>query len=321
MKLLTLILAAILQIIPAGQAWLRQIQPRDSILIADQVEYGFQLDSVPAGTTLALPDLRDASNDTLTLVRSWQLDTLSTLRVRQPGRKDRAELYNIRGSIVLAPFEEGTYHLPPIPVLRNGKDTLLFEALQMEVKTMPVDTATFQIHDIKGQLNYPLTFRELLPWLGALFGLAGLVMILVYLVKRRRRKVSGEAKPKDPAYIIALRELDKWRGDRFWAPDKQKAFYSGITDALKNYMEDRFGIDAPEMTTAELFAALGQAEDLPEELREETRAVFECADFVKFAKHVASEEENARALPTAVRFVTSTYQTVLEEEQKGDHEL
>ena len=321
MKLLTLILAAILQIIPAGQAWLRQIQPRDSILIADQVEYGFQLDSVPAGTTLALPDLRDASNDTLTLVRSWQLDTLSTLRVRQPGRKDRAELYNIRGSIVLAPFEEGTYHLPPIPVLRNGKDTLLFEALQMEVKTMPVDTATFQIHDIKGQLNYPLTFRELLPWLGALFGLAGLVMILVYLVKRRRRKVSGEAKPKDPAYIIALRELDKWRGDRFWAPDKQKAFYSGITDALKNYMEDRFGIDAPEMTTAELFAALGQAEDLPEELREETRAVFECADFVKFAKHVASEEENARALPTAVRFVTSTYQTVLEEEQKNEHEL
>ena len=321
MKLLTLILAAILQIIPAGQAWLRQLQPRDSILIADQVEYGFQLDSVPAGTTLALPDLRDASNDTLTLVRSWQLDTLSTLRVRQPGRKDRAELYNIRGSIVLAPFEEGTYHLPPIPVLRNGKDTLLFEALQMEVKTMPVDTATFQIHDIKGQLNYPLTFRELLPWLGALFGLAGLVMILVYLVKRRRRKLSGEAKPKDPAYIIALRELDKWRGDRFWAPDKQKAFYSGITDALKNYMEDRFGIDAPEMTTAELFAALKQAEDLPEDLREETRAVFECADFVKFAKHVASEEENARALPTAVRFVTSTYQTVLEEEQKGDHEL
>ena len=321
MKLLTLRLAAILQIIPAGQAWLRQLQPRDSILIADQVEYGFQLDSVPAGTTLALPDLREASNDTLTLVRSWQLDTLSTLRVRQPGRKDRAELYNIRGSIVRAPFEEGTYHLPPIPVLRNGKDTLLFEALKMEVKTMPVDTATFEIHDIKGQLRYPLTFKELLPWIGGALLLAGLVVLLVWLIRRRRAQAGGEIVKKDPAYIVALRELDKWRGDKVWAPDKQKAFYSGITDALKNYIEDRFGIDAPEMTTAELFAALKQAEDLPEELREETRAVFECADFVKFAKHIASEEENARALPTAVRFVTSTYQTVLEEEQKGDHEL
>lgn len=321
MKLLMLILAAVLQVVPAGKAWLRQLQPRDSILIADQIEYGFQLDSVPAGTTLALPDLRETSNDTLTLVRSWQLDTLATLRVRQPGRKDRAELHNIRGSIVLAPFEEGTYHLPPIPVLRNGKDTLLFEALQMEVKTMPVDTATFEIHDIKGQLRYPLTFREMLPWIGGALLLAGLAVLLSWLIRRRRAQGGGEAAKKDPAYIVALRELDKWRGDRFWAPDKQKAFYSGITDALKNYIEDRFGIDAPEMTTAELFAALKQAEDLPEELREETRGVFECADFVKFAKHVASEEENARALPTAVRFVTSTYQTVLEEEQKGEHEL
>ena len=321
MKLLTLILAATLQVVPAGQAWLRQLQPRDSILIADQIEYGFQLDSVPAGTTLALPDFRDASNDTLTLVRSWQLDTLATLRVRQPGRKDRAELYTIRGSIVLAPFEEGTYHLPPIPVLRNGKDTLLFEALQMDVKTMPVDTATFQIHDIKGQLRYPLTFKELLPWIGGALLLAGLVVLLVWLIRRRKAQAGGQTFRKDPAYIVALRELDKWRSDKFWAPDKQKAFYSGITDALKNYIEDRFGIDAPEMTTAELFAALRQAEDLPEDLREETRAVFECADFVKFAKHIASEEENARALPTAVRFVTSTYQTVLEEEQQGDHEL
>ena len=321
MKLLMLILAAMLQVVPAGKAWLRQLQPRDSILIADQIEYGFQLDSVPAGTTLALPDLREASNDTLTLVRSWQLDTLATLRVRQPGRKDRAELHNIRGSIVLAPFEEGTYHLPPIPVLRNGKDTLLFEALQMEVKTMPVDTATFEIHDIKGQLRYPLTFREMLPWIGGVLLLASLAVLLAWLIRRRRAQGGGEAAKKDPAYIVALRELDKWRGDRFWAPDKQKAFYSGITDALKNYIEDRFGIDAPEMTTAELFAALKQAEDLPEELREETRGVFECADFVKVAKHVASEEENARALPTAVRFVTSTYQTVLEEEQKGEHEL
>ena len=49
--------------------------------------------------------------------------------------------------------------------------------------------------------------------------------------------------------------------------------------------------------------------------------MFECADFVKFAKHVASPEDNARALPTAVRFVTSTYQTALEEEPKEEHEL
>ena len=157
----------------------------------------------------------------------------------------------------------------------------------------------------------------MLPWIAAVWLLAVIVILIVCLVQLRARRERGEtAVSRDPAYIVALRELDKWRGDKFWAPDKQKAYYSGITDTLKTYIEDRFGIDAPEMTTAELFDALRKAEDLPEDLREQTREVFECADFVKFAKHVASDEENARALPAAVRFVTSTYQTVLEEEQQ-----
>ena len=320
MKGLMLILAVLLDVVPAGKAVLRQLQPRDSILIADQLEYGFQLDSVPDGTGLALPDFSKASNDTLVLVRGWQLDTLAT---RQARRRDPL-LHSIRGSIVVAPFEEGTYRLPDIPVLRrmpDGQvDTLLFEALEMEVRMMPVDTATFVIHDIKGQMGYPLTFKELLPWIGGVLLLAALVALAVWLV-RRRRAAAEERKPRDPAYIVALRELDKWRGDKFWAPDKQKMFYSGITDTLKTYIEDRFGIDAPEMTTAELFAAIKEAEDLPEDLREQTRELFECADFVKFAKHIASEEDNARALPTAVRFVTSTYQTALEEEPKESDEL
>ena len=319
MKLLTLILATLLDFVPAGQAYLKQLQPRDSILIADQVEYGFQLDSLAEGTAIALPEFTNESNDTLTFVRGWQLDTTARLHVRQPGDKKRAELYNVQGSIVIAPFEEGTYHLPAIPVLR-GKDTLIFEGLDMEVKTMPVDTATFQIHDIKGQIRYPLTFQETLPWIGGVLLLAALVALLVWWLRRRSSAAAAEAH-KDPAYIVALRELDKWRGDKFWAPEKQKAYYSGITDALKTYIEDRFGVDAPEMTTAELFDALKGAEDLPADLREELRGVFECADFVKFAKHVASDEDNARALPTAVRFVTSTYQTVLEEEQKTGDEL
>ena len=321
MNVLTIILAALLQTLPAGQAYLKQLQPRDSVLIADQLEYGFQLDSVAEGTRIALPDFSRASNDTLTLVRGWQIDTTARLRVRQPGVKGRARLYNLRGSIVLAPFEEGTYRLPDFAVLR-GTDTLLFEGMELEVKTMPVDTAAFQIHDIKGQMRYPLTLRELLPWIGLLWLLAVLVILTVSLIQIRRRRAAGDtAAPRDPAYIVALRELDKWRGDKFWAPERQKTFYSGITDTLKTYIEDRFGVDAPEMTTAELFDALRQADDLPADLREELRDLFERADFVKFAKHVASDEDNARALPTAVRFVTSTYQTVLEEEPKSEDVL
>ena len=322
MKVLTLILVAMLELLPAGPAHIKQLQPRDSILVADQIEYGFQLDSVPEGTDIKLCDPRVYASDSLLLLRNWQIDTTARLRVRQPGSKERVRRYNLRGSVVLVPFEEGTYRLPDILVLRDGKDTLVFEGVDLDVKTMPVDTATYQLHDIKGQMRYPLTPGEVMPWVMVFWLAAGLVILVVCLLLVRKRRATGEvAAVRDPAHVVALRALDKWRDEAFWAPERQKAFYSGITDTLKTYIEERFGVDAPEMTTAELFDALRDEKSISADLREELRGVFECADFVKFAKHVASGEENARALPTAVRFVNSTYQTVLEEEQKTPDEL
>ena len=313
--LLTL-LTTFLGVIPGGKAYMKQLQPRDSILIADQIEYGIQLENVKEGTGIALPDLSEASNDTLALVRGWQLDTLKT-----KGRKKdtSSRLHDIKASIILAPFEEGTYKLPDIPLQRdeNGKiDTLLFEGMEMDVRTMPVDTATFEINDIKGQMTYPLTFAEIAPWLAGGWLFAALAILAVCLVMMRRSTGNEEIKSLEPAYIVALRKLDKYRGDKFWAPEKQKAFYSGITDTLKFYIEDRFGVNAPEMTTAELFDALKGEKNLPPELYADAKELFERADFVKFAKYTATDEENAKALPLAVRFVTSTYQTELEEEQK-----
>lgn len=325
MNILTFILAAVLDIVPGGDARIEQLQKRDSILIADQVRYEILVKDMNKDQVLALPDFAGASNDTLTLVRGWQLDTLSGGKtVRSRNAKAAAKIlrkpFDIRASIILAPFEEGKYVLPDIPVVRSGKenfDTLIFKGVEMEVKTMPVDTATFEIHDIKGQILYPVTFKELLPWIGGSLLAAGLIALAVWLLIRASRRKAEAMKPKDPAYIVALRELDKYRSDKYWAPEKQKAFYSGITDALKFYMDDRFGVDAPEMTTAELFDALKGDKDITPEMFNDLKDLFERADFVKFAKHVASDEENAGALPLAVRFVTTTYQADIEKEAGG----
>ena len=312
MKLLAIILTAMLDIVPGGEPFLRQLTPRDSILIADQLEYGFRLDSVKAGTQLALQDFSEASNDTLTLVRNWKIDTL----------KRKGGLFDIEGSIVVAPFEEGHYTLPQLAVMRvsaaGAVDTLLFDAMEMEVKTMPVDTATFVLHDIKGQMRYPLTFKEIFPWIAGVWLVIVLGILTVALILSRKRNAADVAHCDDPAHIVALRRLDKFRSNAYWVPENQKAFYSGITDALKDYIEARFGIDAPEMTSAELFDALKTDKDITPEMFTELRELFERADFVKFAKHAATDEENASALPTAVRFVTSTYKVEPEEGQEKD---
>ena len=323
MRLLSIMLVVMLDIIPAGQAFMKQLQPRDSILIADQIEYGFSLEDIQAGTEIGFPDFKPLSNDTLVLVRDWQIDTLvagKPFKMPKSGKMPRKPL-GIRASVILSPFEEGTYALPDIPVGRRvgtQVDTLIFEGMELEVKTIPVDTATFEIHDIKGQIRYPLTFKELSPWIAGAILLAGLIVLAVWLLRRRAARKGGAQAHKDPAYIVALRELDKYRGEKYWAPEKQKQFYSGITDALKTYIDERFSVDAPEMTTAELFDALKNSEDITPDLFAEMKDLFETADFVKFAKHIVSNEDNARALPTAVRFVTSTYQAEIEEEAGGE---
>ena len=321
MNILTIILATLLDIVPGGDARIEQLQKRDSILIADQVRYEIVIEGLEKDSRIALPDFSQASNDTLTLVRGWQLDTLSGGKpVRSRNAKAAEKIlrkpFDVRASIILAPFEEGKYELPDIPVVRNIKDkydTLIFKGVEMEVKTMPVDTAPFQIHDIKGQIRYPLTFKEVLPWLLGFYLLAVLIIGLVCLILSRKRKDEASYY-KEPAYIVALRGLDKYRGDRYWAPEKQKTMYSGITDTLRTYIESRFDVNAEEMTTAEIFESLKSEADLTPELYAEVKDLFELSDFVKFAKHTASDEENARAIPTAVRFVTSTYQTQLDAE-------
>lgn len=301
----------------AGEAFLEQLQPRDSVLIADQLRYGFELKEVKAGTGFMFPDYSKGFCEGVEVVSPWTVDTVGILK----GRKKSPEIMDIRGSVVITSFDEGSYELPPVHIVRispEGRaDTLSFAPKILDVKTMPVDTASFTVHDIKGQIRYPVEFREVIPYLGGALLLAAVIAVAVWLTRRYIRKKSGDAASREPAHIRALRKIDRFRSDSFWAPEKQKAFYSGVTDALREYIVSRFGVPAMEMTTKEIFDGL-KGKDIRPELYEEARELFERADYVKFAKYVATQDENASVLPSAVRFVTMTYQEEIDSEAEAN---
>ena len=285
---------------------------RDSILIGDQLMYGVELRLVEEGTRFALPEWKNDPKGGVMAVSPWIVDTVKVTKQK----KGLPKLMDIKAGLVITSFDEGLYDLPQIILQRHSKegvvDTLYFEPMRVEFKTMPVDTATFVPHDIKGQIRYPVTAGEIIPWvIGGQWIVALIILaICLYLMFGRKEKI--EFKRKDPAHIVALRELDKYRGKDMWVPEKQKAFYSGVTDALREYIAERYGIGAMEMTTSEIFDDMKKT-DAPAELIAEVKELFERADFVKFAKFTASDEDNAKALPVAVRFVTQTYQIEVEE--------
>ena len=306
-------------VVPAGEAFLEQLQPRDSVLVADQLEYGFELHGVEEGTGFMFPDYSKGFCPGVEIVSPWTLDTLDVHK----GRRKAPSKLDIRGSVTITSFDEGKYELPPVYIVRISPDgvadTLAFAPKVLDVRTMPVDTASFQIHDIKGQIQYPVEFREVFPYLAGAVVLLLVILAALYFTRKYFRKKSGAEAAREPAHIRALKKLDKFRGDSFWAPEKQKTFYSGVTDALREYIVSRYGVSAMEMTTKEIFDSL-KDKDIRPDLYEEARDLFERADYVKFAKYVASQQENASAVPSAVKFVTMTYQEILDSETKENRE-
>lgn len=303
-------------------AFLRHMQKRDSVLVGDRLRYGVRLDSVADGTTFMLPDISAGSfaGDSLAIVGGWYSDTLRTDRAKKGGKT----LRDIEISMEIVPFEEGIYKLQGISMLRilpgGRSDTLSFDPQLLEVKTMQVDTSTYVPHDIRGQVRYPLTVSEITPYLAGGWLLAMLVILIVALAHIHRER-GGEANvPDEPAHITALRKLDSLRGNKYWSPDRQKQFYSGVTDALREYISSRYDFGAKEMTTAEIFGRLKDT-DIPKDMYGEMKTLFENSDLVKFAKMTMPDEYNAKVIPQSVRFVTETYrETVDEEAQKAGEE-
>ena len=289
---------------------LRSRLSRDSILIGDQIEWTIDLQLAPGeGARVSKPGETPVPG--VEALGEMALDTLS----------QKKGVLNLRGRIILTSFDSGSYVLPPLYVLlarTDGTiDTLEYAGPTLAVNTIPIDTATFQPYDIKGQIRYPLTFKEVIPWVGLALLVAALIWLLVRWIRLRRQNRDFFGKPvvKDPPHIVALRSLEKTRSQKLWQTGKQKQFYTQVTDALRQYIAARYEVPALEQTSAEMFQDL-EDKAIDPALTDSLKDLFTTADFVKFAKHAATDQENENAIPTAVRFVNETYMKQVEEEEE-----
>ena len=149
------------KMIQMGQTFVQPLQERDSVLIADQIFYGFELEKVEEGTRFAFPQVKDTLMTNIRIVGQWQMDTVKASK----SKKGEPRLLDLKAGLTITSFDEGIYYLPPLAVQRLSKDgvldTLVFEPQKLEIKTMPVDTATFKPHDIKEPIRYPVLSSSL----------------------------------------------------------------------------------------------------------------------------------------------------------------
>lgn len=295
----------------SAQELLSSTFSRDTILIGDQVEWGARV-NVPKEVTIWVDSLLNPVVPGVELISGYTFDTLKTKR----------DFYDIDMKAIITSFDSGSYYLPrQVIYFYKGEelvDTVVVEERTLEVTTIPVDTATYQMYDIKGPYTYPVTAGEVLPWVGVALVVLALGYLIYRMIRNRRenRSLFGKAEVKDPPHITALRHLEDIRGKKLWQNHKEKEYYTEITDTIREYIEARYEVSTFEKTTAEIVQELESLEVSGSEW-EELKELFGVADLVKFAKYSASEGENERAIPVAVRFVNATYVVKLEEEENN----
>ncbi|MBO5407203.1 MAG: hypothetical protein J6A27_06805 [Bacteroidales bacterium] len=284
---------------------------KDSILVGEQVVWSTVM-AMPQQQEIAfLPyaAVVEAEQAPVDVVRDFRLDTLSI----KNGIKE------LEARLLLTSFDSGYYKLPLMVALTPQGDTIYLDSPFLDVTNIQIDTANFTMHPIKGQMRYPLTFKEVLPWiLLGLFVIAAAYLLYRYIKYRREnRDFFGKPVVKDPPHIIALRALDKLRSEKLWQNGKEKLFYTGITDTLREYIEARYNVSAMEKTSGEIMESL-KDKSIEEKQYGELDELFKTADLVKFAKYIPQVHENEEAIPVAVRFVNSTFEQTLEEDKQKE---
>lgn len=216
---------------------------------------------------------------------------------------------------LITSFDTALYYLPPMQV---KVDTSVFASknLALKVYTFDVDTAHVDsAFSIKTVMNPAYTFEDWKPliYLSVLITLLTLILIYVIVRIKDNKPIIRRIKlhPRVAPHKLAMQKIEQIKQDELAKGNDPKYYYTELTDTLRQYISDRFGFNAMEMTTSEIIEHLEESED--KTAIDELHELFMTADLVKFAKYVTEINENDRNLITAVDYIN---QTKIEEEVK-----
>lgn len=216
----------------------------------------------------------------------------------------------VKQDVLITSFDSSLYLLPPVLAI-DGRDTILSNQVALKVSTVPVNVdKPEEFADIKDVWKPPFVWSDYYPWIIGILAVLLLLLLAYYIIKRIRERKSlipfaQPEEPKLPPYEQAIKELDEIKQSKLWQQGKEKEYFTSISDTLRRYLVDRFGINAMEKTSAEILDSVkGVDEIIP--AYEKLEQVLKLADFVKFAKFRPLPDENNLSLMNAYFFVNQT---------------
>jgi hypothetical protein len=278
----------------------------ESLTVGDRVKLDVQVDA-PAGLQVTFP--QTAAEDGPVSVKNLKVEVPSAGKGSAPaGAGADLGLARWVGHYTLAVFRVGRITLAPWPV-QVSADSLYAvartDSLELYVRSTLTDSLVkADVRDLKPQAEVPVS-----PWPWILLGLGLLALAAgVWWWLRRRKRPRAEIvplAPPRPAHEAALESLSRLESRHLPVDGKFKEYHVQLSEILRRYLEDGFGVAALEETTEEILYDLDR-HGFQTVFVAQVRALCEESDLVKFAKHEPTVEECVRSLEHVRDFVVRT---------------
>jgi len=205
------------------------------------------------------------------------------------------EFIDRRTGMRLAPEDEDAYEI-------------LTERLDFEVRSvLPEEAADDSLDPPLGELAPLGTPGAADPWYWLLIlpiALATAIGVRWWLIGQTRARRAS-------AHELARARLDALKARP--GPESAveiDAFFVELSDLVRHYLEDRFGLHAPEYTTEEFLDVAAASPDLSAVHQGFLQAFLRHADQVKFARHLPDADYIEEVLDAADRFLEQTREPI-----------
>lgn len=191
---------------------------------------------------------------------------------------------------------------PPAPEDQDAYEVLT-ERIDFEVSSLLPEDAALELRPALGPLP-PRPSQGTLPWPGLLAGALLLAAVAPFALRALRDQLAERRRLS--AYQVARGELDALLYGERPAPANMDRFFVRLSGVIRRYLEDRFGLRSPELTTEEFIQELARSPDLFAQHRDLLATFLERADLVKFANYVPDETGVRESIEAAQRFLEET---------------
>ncbi|MEM9549465.1 MAG: hypothetical protein AAGA77_26075 [Bacteroidota bacterium] len=300
----------------------------DTIYFGDEVELTIKL-NVPNGVDVTSLDFTPIK-ECLNLIHHQmpaELDSIMDIDLLDGGA------FNIDNDNLIATKEGLNGAIPKTGIIRlrvtstgvldlprprigylSGEEEMLLTTARLFVKPRE---GMEDINPNWGIIEEERSWKDYLWYVYVVFGVlgigAGVFALQKYLKRDKREEVVEEEKIKLPAHAIAIKDLDELKSKQLWQNGDTKGYHTELTRIMRQYLEDRFEINALEMTSSQLKRELKKVFLLPEIVMR-IDDILQIADKVKFAKGNAGPEINERFMEEAYKIVDET--KIIKKEQE-----